>query len=540
MNSAGGFRFLACVAIATASLSAGPAPAATPAALRVQHRLEARVQTLREETLDAQTLLADRASLLASVRDQVRRSEAEHARLAEQLAVLDARIREAAARRTERLSAVYRAGRLGSPRTMREARRAKQAVKLARYLTALAQSDEGLDSAAEVERGSVLVALEQAELNRSSMERQARDLELELVADQQAMRQHQALLATAAAELAMLTGAGSPGGQLGAVADVDLQEIAALRDSVEDLQVRNREVEARAAAAYVADDGFVFPGAPTSETIEEQAGRLANPQGDTVGAREVQDSQGTEGAKEAEASRLAAQEIARQAEEMRLAELERKARAQASEANEDAEAKQREEERLAALQESEAIERRAEAEQNALAEAFGFDDEDFAEPEAEAEEPAESDNDWAFAEEEPVERSVDGFEARKGQLRAPMQGRVIARFGQAHANGSIYRGLIVRGVAGADVRAVAGGDVIYSGDFPGLGATLILAHNDRYHTVYARMGGVRFPVGVRVDQGAVLGRMPAEDGDLHFEMRLAGKPFDPLPWFQGGQGAFSP
>lgn len=130
------------------------------------------------------------------------------------------------------------------------------------------------------------------------------------------------------------------------------------------------------------------------------------------------------------------------------------------------------------------------------------------------------------------------FETRKGQLPAPVRGSVVARFGQKHANGAVYQGVIVRTEAGAIVRAVAQGKVVFAGDFKGLGKTLIVSHGDRYHSVYARMSFLRSSMDSTVRPGQGIGRMSLHDADLHFELRNAGKSFDPLPWLAGGEAAF--
>ncbi len=502
-------------------------PVASSAAARVTRRLEDRVHELQNEVREAAALFGERNGLLQSVRDQSERAEADMARLEARLAELDERRATAARRRGERVEALYRAGRLGNPRTLLSPDQALRAMRLSRYLAALAVADDGRDEDAEIERGSILLELGQAELRRSGIERQARDLEMELVADRRALAEGEARLAGAQAELAMLLGEAPadarPGGLAG-LADDDLLALAGLGDGGR--QARDDLHEEVLADFEVVGEGpgeaFDFPDLGEDASV---AATGEDPRGSLAGV--------AEDAGKAELARRQAEQIAREAEEMRLAEERRKAEEARRRAEALAEA-----DREAAL--------RARQAADSFEDAFPVGDASARAAASAAESAvAEADRATAKIPEEgpstassPAAATDAAFARLKGSLKVPMRGRVIARFGQSHESGALYRGLIVRGAGGGAVTAVATGDVIFAGEFPGLGATLILSHGERYHTVYARMASVRFPVGVRVDRGTVLGAMPAGDGDLHFEMRLAGKPFDPLPWFPGGASAF--
>jgi septal ring factor EnvC (AmiA/AmiB activator) len=98
---------------------------------------------------------------------------------------------------------------------------------------------------------------------------------------------------------------------------------------------------------------------------------------------------------------------------------------------------------------------------------------------------------------------------------------------------------MVRAEGDRRVVTVAEGEVVFAGPFPGLGNTIILNHGDRYHTVYAHLSSVAHEVGQKVRQNEVIGALAAADPMLHFELRSEGKAVDPLPWFAGGEAAFS-
>jgi septal ring factor EnvC (AmiA/AmiB activator) len=131
------------------------------------------------------------------------------------------------------------------------------------------------------------------------------------------------------------------------------------------------------------------------------------------------------------------------------------------------------------------------------------------------------------------------FADRKGALAAPVSGKVRFRFGDRAERGDVVQGLIVRAEGDRRVVTVAEGEVVFAGPFPGLGNTIILNHGDRYHTVYAHLSSVAHEVGQKVRQNEVIGALATSDPMLHFELRSEGKAIDPVPWFAGGETAFS-
>ncbi len=130
------------------------------------------------------------------------------------------------------------------------------------------------------------------------------------------------------------------------------------------------------------------------------------------------------------------------------------------------------------------------------------------------------------------------FRQRKGSLDAPVRGDVVTRFGQRRTGGAHVQGIIVRAPSAGRVRAVAAGEVVFSGPFPGLGSTVIVSHGDRYHTVYAHLSEIYREVGQQVSEGEAVGNLTEEEPLLHFELRAEGKPLDPKDWLKGGYSAF--
>ena len=139
-----------------------------------------------------------------------------------------------------------------------------------------------------------------------------------------------------------------------------------------------------------------------------------------------------------------------------------------------------------------------------------------------------------------AERPAAPFEERKGDLEVPVRGRIVARFGEHTATAPVVQGLLVRSEHEHQVVAVARGEVVFSGPFPGLGSTVIINHGGRYHTVYAHLDSLVPEVGARVRENEVIGTLASPQPTLHFELRQAGKAQDPLAWFKGGKDAFVP
>ncbi|MGB0213389.1 murein hydrolase activator EnvC family protein, partial [Algiphilus sp.] len=85
---------------------------------------------------------------------------------------------------------------------------------------------------------------------------------------------------------------------------------------------------------------------------------------------------------------------------------------------------------------------------------------------------------------------------------------------------------------GTPVRAAAAGRVVYSGSaLKGYGELVIVKHDETYLTAYGYNRRRLAEEGDRVSAGdaiAEVGVGPAQKPVLHFEIRRAGKPVDPL------------
>jgi septal ring factor EnvC (AmiA/AmiB activator) len=126
----------------------------------------------------------------------------------------------------------------------------------------------------------------------------------------------------------------------------------------------------------------------------------------------------------------------------------------------------------------------------------------------------------------------------RGALEWPTTGRVSSRFGQAEGRlgGSAVRnGIEIASTEDLPVRAVHGGTVAFADAFTGLGTLVILDHGGNNYSLYGYLGSVGVQTGATVETGAEVGRVgasPAGPPALYFELRIDGKPTDPVQWLK--------
>lgn len=115
----------------------------------------------------------------------------------------------------------------------------------------------------------------------------------------------------------------------------------------------------------------------------------------------------------------------------------------------------------------------------------------------------------------------------------PAQGKMVQGF--SRENGAL-RGIDIAGSEGSPVLATRAGKVVYSGNgLRGYGKLLIIKHNDEFLSAYAHNHTLLVREGQQVRQGqeiATMGKTGAGSVKLHFEIRRAGKPIDPLHYLK--------
>lgn len=126
------------------------------------------------------------------------------------------------------------------------------------------------------------------------------------------------------------------------------------------------------------------------------------------------------------------------------------------------------------------------------------------------------------------------FARLKGSLRLPARGGIAGRFGAAREGGGIWKGLFIRTGAGSEVKAVAGGRVVFAEWMRGFGNLLIIDHGDSYLSIYGNNDSLLKQVGDIVKGGETVATVGNSGGNsesgLYFELRHQGQPIDPMKW----------
>ena len=125
----------------------------------------------------------------------------------------------------------------------------------------------------------------------------------------------------------------------------------------------------------------------------------------------------------------------------------------------------------------------------------------------------------------------------QGDLAWPVDGKVASRFGRSSSGRfgtSIVRnGIELATAEGATATAVHEGTVAFAGPFAGFGTLVIVDHGNSAFTLYGHLIEAAVSTGTNVSRGAVLGRVglsPSGAPALYFELRIDGRPVDPLQW----------
>jgi len=128
--------------------------------------------------------------------------------------------------------------------------------------------------------------------------------------------------------------------------------------------------------------------------------------------------------------------------------------------------------------------------------------------------------------------------ARQGKLRWPASGPILSRFGRQRdkelKTWTFNRGIDIGAPAGADVRAVASGQVVLVGWLRGYGKFILIYHGGGYFSLYGHLKDIFVLEGDPVREGdllATVGSTGSLDGPkLHFEILKGREVQDPLLW----------
>lgn len=126
---------------------------------------------------------------------------------------------------------------------------------------------------------------------------------------------------------------------------------------------------------------------------------------------------------------------------------------------------------------------------------------------------------------------------RRGKLRWPVAGRVVASWGSALAEGKLkLNGIVIAASEGSEVRAVHHGRVVYADWLRGYGLLVIVDHGDGFLSIYGYNQSLLRNVGDWVKEGEAIATVGASGGrnspGLYFELRAGGEPQDPSRWLR--------
>lgn len=117
------------------------------------------------------------------------------------------------------------------------------------------------------------------------------------------------------------------------------------------------------------------------------------------------------------------------------------------------------------------------------------------------------------------------------RLSWPANGKVVEDF----IDGK-NKGIDIAGKLGDPIQAASDGRVVYAGNsLRGYGNLVIVKHDNTYLTAYAHNRNLLVKEGESVRKGQTIAEMGDTDANsvrLHFELRVNGKPVDPLPFLQ--------
>lgn len=123
-----------------------------------------------------------------------------------------------------------------------------------------------------------------------------------------------------------------------------------------------------------------------------------------------------------------------------------------------------------------------------------------------------------------------------GGLGWPVSGALLAGFGGTMPDGRSSEGLLIGAPAGATVKAVADGTVVYSEWMTGYGLLLIVDHGNGYMSLYANNDALLKDAGATVKKGDAVATVGSSGGHgrpaLYFELRRGGQPVNPNTWLR--------
>lgn len=131
------------------------------------------------------------------------------------------------------------------------------------------------------------------------------------------------------------------------------------------------------------------------------------------------------------------------------------------------------------------------------------------------------------------------FASARGKLPWPVDGRLLARYGETRGDDARTKwdGVMISASAGSQVHAVHGGRVVFADWLRGAGLLVILDHGNGYLSLYGHNQTLLKSAGDVVKAGDAIATVGTSGGQstpaLYFAIRQQGKPTDPTQWCRG-------
>jgi len=131
------------------------------------------------------------------------------------------------------------------------------------------------------------------------------------------------------------------------------------------------------------------------------------------------------------------------------------------------------------------------------------------------------------------------FASARGKLPWPVNGRLLARFGETRGDDARTKwdGVMISASSGSQVHAVHGGRVVFADWLRGAGLLVILDHGNGYLSLYGHNQSLLKKPGDVVKAGEAISTVGTSGGQdtpaLYFAIRQQGRPTDPSQWCRG-------
>jgi murein DD-endopeptidase MepM/ murein hydrolase activator NlpD len=137
-----------------------------------------------------------------------------------------------------------------------------------------------------------------------------------------------------------------------------------------------------------------------------------------------------------------------------------------------------------------------------------------------------------------LQKRTGSYLKGSGAMDWPLRGRITSRFGYRRhplwGGRHMHTGIDIAAPHGDPIRAADSGVVIFSGWWDGYGKALVIDHGKKISTVYGHMSRIYVQNDSSVRKGQIIGLVGSTGYStgphLHFEVRINGKPTNPMPY----------